>query len=87
MTPQEKEAKVAAAVAAMKKSKYEDAFYTIAGAIGGFLLVPVIFMFTWNFVAPLYWLGAPDLNYFQALGTHVLLNIIGYSFKPVAKVK
>jgi len=71
-----------------KKKTLSDSLIVLAGAIGGFLLVPMIFMFTWNFIAPLYWLGAPDLNYFQAFGTHILLNIIGYSFKPTSiKVK
>jgi len=39
----------------------------------------------WNWLAPLFWKGAPILTYWQAAGCVVLLEIIGSCFKSTTK--
>lgn len=36
-----------------------------------------IFMYLWNWIAPLFWLSAPILTFRQAIGVVLLFDIIG----------
>lgn len=46
------------------------------GAICGY-----VFMFLWNWLAPLFWVSAPILSFWQAWGCMILLNLIFSRFK------
>ena len=48
----------------------------ILGAFGGF-----IFMLLWNWLAPLFWVSAPQLTFWQAWGVCILLSWIGSFFR------
>lgn len=39
----------------------------------------------WNWLAPIFWIAAPILTYWQAFGVCILLSIIGSVFRSVIK--
>lgn len=39
----------------------------------------------WNWLAPIFWIAAPILTYWQAFGVCILLSIIGSVFRYVIK--
>ena len=39
----------------------------------------------WNWLAPIFWIAAPILTYWQAFGVCILLSIIGSIFRSVIK--
>lgn len=39
-------------------------------------LIGFIFMLVWNWIAPLYWANAPELTYWQAWGTMLLIRYV-----------
>ena len=39
----------------------------------------------WNWLAPIFWIAAPILTYWQAFGICILLSIIGSVFRSVIK--
>jgi hypothetical protein len=41
-----------------------------------FCVAPLLFMFCWNYVAPLFWGTAPQLDFIQALAIVVMARII-----------
>ena len=49
----------------------------VLACIGGW-----IFMLLWNWIAPLFWIGAPVLTFWQGVGVVVLLKIIGTLLSP-----
>lgn len=46
------------------------------GALGAWIV-----MLLWNWVAPLFWCGAPILGFWQTWGALILLSIIGSFFR------
>jgi len=44
-----------------------------------------ILMLLWNWIAPLFWLSAPILTFWQAYGAMVLIQIIAGLFKNLFK--
>lgn len=46
------------------------------GALGAWIV-----MLLWNWVAPLFWSGAPILGFWQTWGALILLSIIGSFFR------
>jgi len=48
----------------------------LLGALGG-----CIFMYLWNWLAPLFWKSAPILSFWEAWGVCILLSWIGSFFK------
>lgn len=42
---------------------------------------PLILMWLWNWLTPLFWTASPVLTFWQALGICFLLSIIGGFFK------
>lgn len=50
-------------------------------AIGLGALEGLIFMFLWNWLAPMFWAAAPIFTFWQAWGVCILLNLIGNFFK------
>lgn len=55
-------------------------FCVILGALGG-----LVFMLLWNNLAPLFWVAAPILTFWQAWGCMILLSIIGNFFRSKSK--
>lgn len=49
--------------------------------ISMFMLSSWAFMVLWNYVAPLFWVDAPILSYFQSCCVVGLLSFIGSFFK------
>lgn len=51
----------------------------LALIVGLLLLGPLAFMFAWNFAAPVFWVGAPHITFFNALcvvvGLHTLQRV------------
>ena len=45
----------------------------------------LIFMFFWNWLAPLFWTSAPHLSFLQALGVIILVNWIASLFRNKSK--
>jgi hypothetical protein len=41
-----------------------------------FCVAPLLFMFCWNYVVPLFWATAPHLGFIQALAIVVMARII-----------
>lgn len=52
----------------------------VFGALGG-----VIFMALWNWIAPIFWVEAPQLSFLQAWGVIILLSWIGSFFRSKSK--
>jgi len=52
----------------------------IFGALGG-----LVFMLLWNWLAPLFWVAAPQLTFWQAWGVMILLSWIGSFFRNKSK--
>lgn len=46
------------------------------GALGAFVV-----MYLWNWLAPLFWAGAPILGFWQTWGVLILISIIASLFK------
>lgn len=44
-------------------------------------IVPFILMTLWNWLAPLFWVGAPILTFWQSFGIYVFLLILSNLFK------
>lgn len=60
------------------------AFGAMAAVVIGLLLVsPFVFMICWNYVAPVFWKGAPDLTFIQSLAVVVAARI---ALKPNARI-
>jgi hypothetical protein len=55
----------------------------VIGLAIGFIAVPLIFMFLWNYIAPLF--GGPQINFFHALAIIIFLSILAGIFKSEQK--
>ena len=50
-------------------------------AFGADCLIGWIFMLLWNWIAPIFWVSAPILTFWQGVGCVILLELIGSFFK------
>ena len=48
-------------------------------------LEALVVQLLWNWLAPIFWITAPILTYWQAFGVCILLSIIGSAFRSVSK--
>ena len=58
-------------------------FWTIIFIIVCFsiAIVPLILMFLWNWLAPLFWVNAPILTFWQTFGIYIFILILSGLFK------
>jgi hypothetical protein len=59
----------------------------LAVTLGVILIGPILFMICWNYVASMFWSGAPDLNFLQALAVVILARMVFKSSVTVTNKK
>jgi len=58
------------------------ALLAVGIGLGGIML-----MLLWNWIAPIFWVAAPVLTFWQSVGINVLLWLIGSAFRSTQTSK
>ena len=64
---------------------FSGCFITIIVCILWGAFCGLIFMLLWNWIAPLFWVTAPHLTFWQAWGVCILLSWVGSFFSNKSK--